>query len=87
METKRIEPRFKPGDRVVVARKIPEGHPLNNDCGWSLPGKDEAVGRSGTVTRVESFRGNVCVSVDGLRIFPFPPASLEPEPAAYGNEE
>ena len=81
----RVEPRFKPGDRVVVARKIPGGDPRDvNNCGWGSYGKDLAVGKSGTVERI-SDRGNVWVAVDGLGRFLFPDAALEY--ALYGNEE
>ena len=81
----KVIPRFKPGDRVVVARKIPTGDPRDvNNCGWSMPGKNKAVGGTGTVESI-SERGNVWVDVDGVGSHLFPDAALES--ALYGNEE
>ena len=47
----KVIPRFKVGDRVLVARKIRSGDPRDlANCGWcDGANKDAAVGRTGTV--------------------------------------
>ena len=80
-----VVPRFKVGDRVLVARKIPHGDPRDVAyCGWYGPDKDATVGKSGTVDRI-SDRGNVWVAVDGEKTRLYPDAALES--ALFGNEE